>query len=1824
MSKQARSIPATPPTRHARSLLLFWLPAFIAFVALSLALSPGMAAPQSPDSNGLAAPQRFFAPSTIVTVTLPLSAGAWVDEEHPATHPTGAFSVGKVLPSGGFTPLYQHWTLLEFDFSSLPEDTIVQQATLRGYRVGASGQDPTNVAASSCNTGWDAGTVTWNTRPALAGTVPAANAAHTPLWQWQDLDVTAIVQEWFSRLAASSPGGRAAGVDSVGRRSLALVGQNLSASAVQFGSGGRNPAPELEVVYSTNRPTATPTSTSTATRPPTRTPTPTTTLTPTRLPTATLTPTPTRLPTSTPTRTPTVTMTPTRTATATVTRTATATATRTRTPTPTRTPTRTPTSTPTGTAPDMVMWLSPASGSPGGDVLVTGYWLFSNHKTFLHLIEPSGQQRELAEFNTGPGGLFQLIVTIPADAPLGAGYIQAVDNLGYTATRSFTVVAGMTVAVYPDVVPAGGTTKVDIIHPGKSGSLVIESDVRPPLGPYNLTNNTPALLTKYLQVPGDTVAGTHQITTSRIISGTTVNRVVTTFQVTQPTPTPTTRPPEITAWGDSPSDKHVQRGDTLHVAGYGPLPGGYQMWGSGVPSVEYQAAWYWGTEGSNRGGSKSLPTSTNDAFNETMWVPDMAWGEHRVCLDKVTTYYWWNGFLNNWVVDHEEIATQDCDTIWIDPPGDRTQVIRLFYEDDNGNDVRVGPEYAPQLLYRGETKGYYTGTHPLPVQRLFEVTNANGEVNVVLPEGNYSLEITACHFQTRIHPEEGGWHFWEAGQYPLWGAKLARADEAGPIPQSVVWSENPLETKSSKIGPFMSFADVDAALRPPALYRTVTATFAEDWTVTWVTIRIEKANGAKVLEETMTRQGSSNIFTRQIEVSALPAGPLTVKVWAHGKDPDSPACSEEADGPTVTRTLAIVPPPAWMTRSWVNRTKVTLDSAGVYHFKGVIPNIPIADPPDLDLGYLGTLKNKASGGVEVNETYNTKTGAWSATAKASATGQLLGYPSPAASWSSPFAPTAPSQSGCDTIGEGCLARTSPSSYSSPTYPIFDKQFGPVTVFEGVIASFWGIVNVHLSINFGLDASLSLQATLAEDLDPAVTLTPEVTMSSAVSLWVDILLGVAAVGVTGEGRLTFAMPVTIGRDGADVNVTTCFRILGTVWAEVLWWDYEWGPAEFGAWGNGCSAALAALTPASLTADPPTMLPAPALATDGFNHYLLTYVHDDAAHPDQNLGALYYAYWDGYDWTAPAIAVASGSHLITDPAVTYAGNDEAVAVFTRNANLGSQATSYTAMKTQLGGQQIAASRWNGATWSAAANITSGVGSRGRPVVAGDPQRGRAIALWVNDRSTGGDMNGDGQVDEKDRNWIIEASVYTAASDSWSAPQPLFPSGVETLDAEPSIAFDSQGRAMAVWVRQAAGSFTRNADRVLMIAIWDNGVWSLRASSQLPTGALMPSVAFDADDHALLAYALYGTDGNGVTPTGIGNNNRLGVAVYRNNNWEVKNLGVKGVERPQVVLLPDDQAAIVYRGFGAYGTTSYYGEPSALTLDLLTLELAASDPAPLTQGQAGWLLATANVPRRTDVSLGASGHLVVAGVFNLGSGQARAAMSGSRLDAIGAATDGVMALGLPTVADLALPAGSIAVSDTLPLPGTAVPVAVTVRNLGLGRGPAATVELVLDPDTANEQTLASAVIPAGLRLNETFTLHATWQAQAGVHRLEARVWPAITNDRDGTNNVVSLTMGVPPAPAWLLATPVDRRFVHLTWEEVGRRGITGYRVLRGAQADELAEVATPGGSTFDDPLATPGVYYYAVQSVFQDAVLSPPGKAVAVTVLPPNRIYLPVLLR
>lgn len=172
--------------------------------------------------------------------------------------------------------------------------------------------------------------------------------------------------------------------------------------------------------------------------------------------------------------------------------------------------------------------------------------------------------------------------------------------------------------------------------------------------------------------------------------------------------------------------------------------------------------------------------------------------------------------------------------------------------------------------------------------------------------------------------------------------------------------------------------------------------------------------------------------------------------------------------------------------------------------------------------------------------------------------------------------------------------------------------------------------------------------------------------------------------------------------------------------------------------------------------------------------------------------------------------------------------------------------------------------------------------------------------------------------------------------------------------TLAFDSTGKATAIWVRQGGNDFRLNSQRALMMGVWNpaTGAWTVTPVPNAPAGALMPAISFTAGDDPVLAYAVYGTDPDGLTATGLGNNNKLGVTRRFAGAWQSQTfLFVKGIERPRVVMLPDQQAAVIYRGFGAANTVGYYGEPRVVTLDLAVAELDVSLPGTILDNAAGW---------------------------------------------------------------------------------------------------------------------------------------------------------------------------------------------------------------------------------------------------------------------------------
>ena len=107
------------------------------------------------------------------------------------------------------------------------------------------------------------------------------------------------------------------------------------------------------------------------------------------------------------------------------------------------------------------------------------------------------------------------------------------------------------------------------------------------------------------------------------------------------------------------------------------------------------------------------------------------------------------------------------------------------------------------------------------------------------------------------------------------------------------------------------------------------------------------------------------------------------------------------------------------------------------------------------------------------------------------------------------------------------------------------------------------------------------------------------------------------------------------------------------------------------------------------------------------------------------------------------------------------------------------------------------------------------------------------------------------------------------------------------------------------------------------------------------------------------------------------------------------------------------------------------------------------------------------------------------------------------------------------------------------------------------------------------------------------------------------ALSQDGNGARSITSVTTPAepketvqndpPPAPTGLMAARVGHSVLALTWNDPQDDTITGYRILRGAEADNLSVINSDTGSNAteyeDDTVAPETTYHYAVMALSAD---------------------------
>ena len=959
---------------------------------------------------------------------------------------------------------------------------------------------------------------------------------------------------------------------------------------------------------------------------------------------------------------------------------------------------------------------------------------------------------------------------------------------------------------------------------------------------------------------------------------------------------------------------------------------------------------------------------------------------------------------------------------------------------------------------------------------------------------------------------------------------------------------------------------------------------------------------------TETDSNASDGWTAQFDMSELQPGRQKLEVVAYDQ--------QDLASPTFTVSVYVISKPVWYDQPWVLHSRVTWStSAKQYTFTCHLPNNPaLRFEKDISFQYLGSLRNVFASDISLTEVFKLA-GEWSFSAKGTLEATILG----ASMFSEEYTLTPELERSADDP----WYRLKALRFESPEFelPGYNKNI----VDDKTIATFYvlGIkFDVKLSVDIGYEANLKIKGRVLSDLTvDEIRTIPSVSPYVQVDIALDILFGVATVGSQIKPTLTFYLPIVydstppLGKSALYLD-TPCvhFLLRAKLYVKLFWgageWDSGWYDMAQTDWPEGCAKNQAI----AVVQEPPVSLPpdhfiAPALATDDTGRALALWVHDEEPLPGQANPELYYALGEGGKWGAP-LRLTTDDYWQSDPQVIFLSTGQALAVWTQNTL--DRTEVITNLNQILNAQElyyaVSAGLVEGTfTWSEPAPITNDALPDGRVALAASTAR-QALAVWVHDE--------DGQVETRG-DWEIYFALWNGSS--WNSPAPIA-SDQETADLEPFVAYDREGKAIAVWVRDLDSDPMTIDDRRLAYARWNGDAWSEAViPSDWPPGVLWPSVGFDNDNRAVVVFTARGRDALGQL-YGEGLQDLLWSARMRNDSWELVSIGEATIaDRPRVLVNADNYALVFYRGFTADGPGGYAGDIAVAVANLNEPILEWGPPGFLTTDPArDWQLAAA-------VEAGTGGTLVLD--VRESTAQATALHIAGAMQGL----DEMLAISIPFGADLAI--ADLSFSDAHPDAGEIVFITATVQNLAFADVPAGgnvVVRFFVDSATDPDKRIGEAVMNARLGYNGKHEVAIPWIASAGRHEIIAVVdAEEQVRELKEDNNQAMRTVGEVAAPRFLLAAtdPIGGR-VLLQWEPSATVGVAYYRIYRSTVPGGPYELVGTSSETVyaDDGLVNGQIYYYTITAVDAAGTASPRSNEVSAIPQRTIRYYvrLPVILK
>jgi hypothetical protein len=823
------------------------------------------------------------------------------------------------------------------------------------------------------------------------------------------------------------------------------------------------------------------------------------------------------------------------------------------------------------------------------------------------------------------------------------------------------------------------------------------------------------------------------------------------------------------------------------------------------------------------------------------------------------------------------------------------------------------------------------------------------------------------------------------------------------------------------------------------------------------------------------------------------------------------------------------------------------------------------------------------------------------------------------------------------VGTDLVEKLRQVHYDIPPTTLFDFD-EHIPVYEGVLFSAYGLVNLRISIVLGINGDMVFQGTI-RPLAPSISAlaTANLRPNLDVEVILDALFGVASAGGTSHTEAEVRFPVQM--DSADARFIwmpdPCFRIKTTLYlwirANLIFTSKTWNtdPQVLVDYRQGtCQAQVAqSATVDAPSQAPPRILASPHLSSGPAGRILAVYVEDSAPAAANPAPKVMARFWNtGTAQWGPAVALTDGSHMVQDPAAAFYGPDgKAMAVWTENPITPAEETAAgNDLNAILKRQEIYYATYNGSQWGAAQRLTDDQLPDGQAAIAGD-DLGITLA-WLQDA--------DGNLATR-LDWRIAVREWNPSNSTWTALVLLNGSSSNASNYQASVdrqVISSASQRVLAWTVDDDGDLGTTGDRHIVVFDWDGAAWKKDATNSLPARVDSPQVAYLPGSQDLyLTYLLRNNDLSGSNG-GLGN---LGALQTARRNFGVswvkfpvldENSGPVNAEQPRLDVAPNGQALLLARRFGAASTN---GELGQLAYSLLKDTGEAYPPLYLTdEARQHWQPALAiNQDNSQALFLNVGRALTLSSQGASAASHLAAASPGAHprpnWSALSTTSDPVESGLLESGADPALDE-DLLVSQLHADPGAAITVTATVRNIG--RDLASGVKVGLFSGQNPTGSLIQEITVGDLAFNQSQAVNFHATAASGSQPVYAKVTASSANiDKSNDLAVAALGELVAPGMVHVQPDPAKSAALQVAWQAPAMPGIAGYRILRSLSPGGPYElVGESAGGIYTDYLLQRGLTYVYVVQAFDAAGAVSPNSPEASGALPLSTIFLPSLRR